>query len=166
MKRLLLAALLAGVCFAQTSTSPTTKKFYRLDFVLRELDGDQVVNSRNYSSIVATVERHQCSIRANSRVPVNVTPTGTNYQQFQVGVDIDCGNVEDHGDQLSLFVSAGVSSFVDKTDKAGNSPPIIRDNRWESQVIVPFRKPTVLFSSDDPSSKRKMQLVLTATPIP
>jgi hypothetical protein len=33
-------------------------------------------------------------------------------------------------------------------------------------VIVPVKKPTVIFVSDDMSSKRQMQLELTATPIP
>jgi hypothetical protein len=32
-------------------------------------------------------------------------------------------------------------------------------------VIVPLKKPTVVFSSDDVASKRQMQLELTATPI-
>jgi hypothetical protein len=31
--------------------------------------------------------------------------------------------------------------------------------------VVPIKKPTTVFSSDDPSGNRKMQLELTATPI-
>jgi hypothetical protein len=37
--------------------------------------------------------------------------------------------------------------------------------KWNAPVIVPLRKATVIFASDDPSSKRQMQLELTATPI-
>ncbi len=43
--------------------------------------------------------------------------------------------------------------------------PTVRQNKWDSTVIVPLKKPTVLFSSDDLTSKRQMQLELTATPI-
>ncbi len=43
--------------------------------------------------------------------------------------------------------------------------PTIRQNRWTSVTIVPLKKPTLLFSSDDPMSKRQMQLELTVTPI-
>jgi hypothetical protein len=43
--------------------------------------------------------------------------------------------------------------------------PTIRQNRWVSTVAVPLKKPTVIFSSDDLTSKRQMQLELTATPI-
>jgi hypothetical protein len=161
MKKLLFVALLAGVCFAQTPTPPAPKKFYRLDFVVREMDGDQVINSRNYSTTAST-QNQLCSIRAGSKVPVN---TGNSVQEYLVGVYIDCRSLEDRGDQLDLFVSASVSSFADPSEKPG-SPRVVRDNRWESQVVLPLRKPTILFSSDDPSSKRKMQLVLTATPIP
>jgi hypothetical protein len=31
---------------------------------------------------------------------------------------------------------------------------------------VPIRKPTVIFSSDDTTTKHQMQVELTATPIP
>jgi hypothetical protein len=44
--------------------------------------------------------------------------------------------------------------------------PSIRSNSWSSVVIVPLKTPTLIFSSDDPASKRQMQLELTATPIP
>jgi len=42
-------------------------------------------------------------------------------------------------------------------------PPTIRQNRWSSSVVVPLSKPTVIFSSDDLTSKRQFQLELTAT---
>jgi hypothetical protein len=42
---------------------------------------------------------------------------------------------------------------------------LLRQNRWRSDVLVPLRKPTVIFSSDDPTSTHKMQVELTATPI-
>jgi hypothetical protein len=46
-----------------------------------------------------------------------------------------------------------------------STPPVIRSTRWSADVIVPFRKATMLFSSDDAMSKRQLQMELTATPI-
>jgi hypothetical protein len=61
------------------------------------------------------------------------------------------------------MVTAEVSSAAETTDAPA---PVIRQVKWNSPVIVPLRKPTIIFSSDDPSSKRQMQLELTAIPIP
>jgi hypothetical protein len=43
--------------------------------------------------------------------------------------------------------------------------PVIRQNRWSSNVVVPLKKPTLIFASDDATSKRQMQLELTAAPV-
>jgi hypothetical protein len=43
--------------------------------------------------------------------------------------------------------------------------PVTRQNQWRSAVVIPVKKPTVVFSSDDVSSKRQLQLELTATPV-
>jgi hypothetical protein len=43
---------------------------------------------------------------------------------------------------------------------------LIRQTKWSSNVIVPIGKPTVIFSSDDATTKGQMQLELTATAMP
>jgi hypothetical protein len=62
-----------------------------------------------------------------------------------------------------MLVSADLSTV--QPSEAPNTPPIIRQNRWGSHVLVPLKKPTVIFSSDDLTTKRQMQLEVTATPI-
>jgi hypothetical protein len=43
---------------------------------------------------------------------------------------------------------------------------VVRQAKWSSIVLIPIRKgPTVIFSSDDPASKRQLQLEVTATPL-
>ncbi len=69
---------------------------------------------------------------------------------------------------MSLFVAAEVTSVPSETAAAAPATAalhVIRQNRWSSSVIVPLKKPTLIFSSDDPASKRQMQLELTATPL-
>jgi len=108
------------------------------------------------------------AIRSDQSVPYP-TRSGPNaeWQQVNVGVNIDCFKLEELGGQVSLSIKADISSVIESHGEAGPSPslPIIRHNRWESAVLLAVKKPTILFSSDDPASKRKMQLLLTVTPI-
>src|SRR5437016_674140 len=65
--------------------------FYRLDFVVKEVEGGKAVNSRTYTSMVAVGSNG--SIRTGGRTPV---PTGTGggltntqYTFYDTGVNID-----------------------------------------------------------------------------
>lgn len=180
MLKLMMMASLAGLtsltCLPQTSATtpekPTSaqlaqgaKNFYQLSFVVREVEGERVINSRSYSMITRT-DKQRSSIRAGEKVPfASVTGGTTQWQQINVGVNIDCRELEETGDRLSLYISADISSMMEGQEQNGStsSTPIIRSNQWDSMVTVPLKQPTILFSSDDPASKRKMQLQLTAT---
>ena len=174
-----LAAVMSVTCLPQSNgntqeTKPTSaqasesgaKNFYQLSFVVRELENERVINSRSYSIILRDNERG--SIRAGEQVPVATTSgSSTKWEQLHVGVNIDCRQLQEVGDRLALGVSADITSMIG-THEQSSSPtavPITRDNRWDSTVIVPIKQPTILFSSDDPASKRKMQLQLTVTPL-
>jgi hypothetical protein len=80
-----------------------------------------------------------------------------------VGVNIDCRALKEIQNQLALAVTSEISSAA--AESASSGPPLIRNARWNSDVIVQIGKPTVIFSSDDPTTKRQLQLELTATPI-
>ena len=41
--------------------------------------------------------------------------------------------------------------------------PVVRQFRAESEVLLPFGKPTVLFTLDEPNSRRSFQVQVTAT---
>ncbi len=174
-----LAGLMSLTCLAQSdasvsekkSTAPQTvasalKQFYRLDFVVQELENERVINSRSYSMIMCDME--QSSIRAGEKVPFSSTSGAkTEWQQINVGVNIDCRKLEATASGVSLNVNAEISSVME-SHGANSQPaslPIIRNNQWGSRVTLPARQPSVLFSSDDPVSKRTMQLKLTVTPI-
>ena len=159
--RALALVLFLGTCFAQ---APESSKFYKLDFVVKEVEGTKVLNARSYSMIVSTEQPSPASsIRAGSRVPIFSSPGSTQYTYTEVGVNIDCRSAQQLGNELSLVVTADITSTAQ--DPATASPPVLRQNKWNSIVVVPIRKPLVVFSSDDATSKRQMQLELTATPI-
>jgi hypothetical protein len=172
MKKLLTIAFLAGTLgtpsFTQSekgaatdNTTTTNEKFYRLDFSAREVDGERIINNREYSTMVSNA-RTQSSIRTGAHVPISTG--GGGWQNVNVGVDIDCKGAQEIGNQFQLSVRADINSVVENNEK-GSERPITRSNSWESDIVVPLRRPTLLFSSDDPATKRKMQLVLTVTPV-
>jgi hypothetical protein len=160
--RLLPAFALAATCFAQEAVP---SKFYKLDFVVKEVEGAKVLNARSYS-VTVSLDR-SCSIRTGGQVATQTAPMGTipQFNYREVGVNIDCHHVREAANGLSLDVNADVSSVLQEPTAPPPSPPVTRQNRWSSTVIVPLKKPTVVFSSDDVASKRQMQLELTATPI-
>ena len=152
----------ARTCLAQTETpkQPEGPRAYQLDFVLKELEEGKVINSRNYSMMVTLVAGGG-SIRSGDKVPV-VTKSGpqSEYTYIDVGVDIDCAAVQETQGKLTLSVKADISSAQPESTR-----PLVRHTRWSSNVIVPLKKATVLFTSDDTSSKRRTQLELTASPV-
>ena len=164
----------ALTCFGQSANAPENKsatsaqkpekKFYKLNFVVRELEGEQVINSRSYSMIMSN-DDDEGHIRTGEQVPFETGASGgmPQWQQINVGVGIDCKRVRDLGNRLAFRILADISSVAGTHDNALAPHPIIRTNRWESEVLLPLHQPTILYSSDDPASKRKMQLQVTVT---
>lgn len=158
LKRFATLLLFVGSALAQTTGAT---RFYKLDFVVKELEGTKVLNARAYSTIASTDPKGPgCFIRTGNRVPVPASEGKFNY--MDVGVNIDCFPPQEVDGELSLRINAEVSSTVQESAAAH---PVIRQNRWGAVVIVPIKKPTVVFSSDDVSTKRQMQVELTATPV-
>lgn len=158
--------LLARTSFAQTERE-SPNGFYRLDFVTKELDDNKVINTRTYSLTVS--DKASGNIRSGSRVPVYTSGGGgggnTQFTYIDLGVNIDCRDLRELAGQLTLSVSAEIAAATTETGTNNNPNPVIRQYKWNSAVIVPLRKATQIYSSDDLGSKRKFQLELTATPI-
>ncbi len=147
---------------------------YHLECVVQELGADgKPVNSRAYSTTITTNSHETSVIRANSRVPIvtgsfsagakDNESVNTQFQYLDVGVHIDIRNAHEIGRQLTLSLAADVSSIGGTAILGATHEPIIRQNKWESWVLIPIGKPTVVFNSDDLDSKGSMQMVVTAT---
>lgn len=157
-KTVLVSVLFAGACFAQADKDASQEvHFYRLDYVVQEMDQGKVVNSRNYSVMIAS--GHVSETRTGDKVPYK-TEKGSDY--MDVGVNIDSRRPREVGNELALEISAEISSLAPGQTASGNLP-LLRQNRWQSDVLLPLRKPVVIFSSDDPTSTHKLQLEVTAT---
>jgi len=181
---LLAASAFAPRAFAQETpqTAETAKtpeppaRYYHLEIVVQELGADgKATNSRSYTTTVSTDSREaQSSIRVGSRIPIasgsftsggdNKPVVNTQFQYIDVGVNIDARRTREIGRQLSIDLTADVSSVASATDSALHQP-IVRQNKWQAVVLIAVGKPTVVFTSDSLDSKGSMQLVATATPL-
>jgi hypothetical protein len=149
---------------AQASAPKPEAHYYRLEFVLKELDGDgRVINSRNYQTSVSTDGRTSY-VRAGTKIPIRVNDKD-NIQYLDIGVNIDCEMARETAQGLALQIKSEISSLANPP--AGNeaSTPMVRQNVWQSMTQLPIGKPTVIFSSDNLENKGRMQVEVTAVPI-
>ncbi len=153
--------LLAQTTYAQAEKEGPSG-YFRLDFVTKELDETKVVNTRNYTMIVSDAKLGQ--IRTGSRVPMPQDRNGS-VTYVDLGVNIDCRDMREVAGQFVATISVDISSASADTSTTPALPPVIRQLKWNSTAIVPLRKSTQIYSSDDLSSKHKFQIELTATPV-
>jgi hypothetical protein len=170
------AALLAVVAFtpaiihAQEKAPDAPVTHYKLTYRLLEVDENgKVKNSRAYFAIIgAGGDSAPAKIRTGDKFPIVVGTgaTGATDVQYQdVGTDIDTFHPRIQDRQLSLQVSAALSSVAKSAPSLVPNVPIMRQTRWESSVVVTLDKPTILFISDNTSDTGKTELELTATEI-
>lgn len=156
----------------QTAPPPAAEAItsvYKLSFTIRELVAGKVVSSRSYTSPSAVVNGmfQSGSIRAGDKIP-EIT-AGTQYDYEDVGVKIDFRSLEPvpvfTPHQLGIHVSAERSAAVNGASTTGPNPPMLRHDEWNANFIIEIGKPTLLFSSDDPTLDRTTQVELTAIKI-
>lgn len=158
-----LSTLLLIVCLTSPTWAQDTIKFFRLDFVIKELDENKITSAKTYSTFMSTDDRKRATqIRTSNKIAYASAPNS--FQFLDVGVNIDCTRLQELNGQLALELQAEVSSIPGGEIVPG-TPPVIRQNRWNSTVLLPVGKPTTLFSSEDQYSKRKMQLELNVTAV-
>jgi hypothetical protein len=174
---LMLSLIPAGLYAQDAKDTPPVQPqhFYRVHFAVIELDaGGKVTNSRTYEETIATSGNGHVvgdqRVKTGSRVPIvtgsngpDSKPLNTQFQYIDLGVNLDVHDAAEHGEMLGFRLVAEVSSVAHQTEIAGMGEPVIRQNVWDSTVLVPLGKPTVVFSSDDLDSKGKMQVEVTAT---
>ena len=158
----LLFAALPLLAFAQDANKPVKLPghFYKLVYVVQEVsESGKVTNSRTYMTNVQVGDESGVQIRTGSRIPVSTG--GTQWQYVDMGVNIDSRHAEEIDGKLALQVTAESNDFAMPTSETPH--PVIRQNKWSANVLIPTGKPVIIFSSDDLSSKSKVQVELTAT---
>ena len=176
MKKLLVFAVmiitLAGISFAQDSAKETAKtdnaaetkplSFYKIEYVLRELQDGKAINTRTY---VMTVEDHQWGeAKVGARVPVStsMSPTGpSTFQYMDIGINIRC-KPSGMNEFTSLQTSVEISSFALPEEKT-TGQPVVRQMKTDMAAAVPNGKQTVIGVIDDVNSTKRYEIAVTAT---
>jgi hypothetical protein len=164
------ALIAAGGATAQqppgSSAPQKNVSFYRLDLVLRELDDGKLINTRSYFMLLKA-DGASASLRAGNEIPISVIsfqekPAGTNYRN--IGFSIDCALEEIDGTP-AITLSAGIDSVLppEQIDVPKSTLPGFRHLTFKSAATLSPGKPTMVSSIDDPNSKRRFQLEITAT---
>ena len=130
------------------------------------------MSSHNYSTIVVANTGHASpsEIRSDDKIPIVTSNTSSGDIQYQyqiVGTDIDTYGAKLSGNQLTVNLSVNLNEIA-KSDVAAEKPisaPVVRQLKWQSDVIVILGRPTIVFSSDNPSDTGKTEFELTATEI-
>jgi hypothetical protein len=169
--------MVGGVCLGQDKKDEAASndgRHYQVVFVAQELEGGKAINSRRYVTDMTLQGpgSGSGSIRTGSKIPLATgsysgaqSQVQTQFTYVDIGVNLDFNRARLEGDRVFLFITAEISSAGAESIIGGVHEPIIRQNKWSAGVTVPLGKPTVIFSSDDVSSKRTMQIELTVTPV-
>ena len=179
---LLAPALLCAQSTQDTpdTSSPQSSPHLKLVYRTLQIGADgKTLSSHSYSTIVVanSAPPPTSRIRSNDKVPIAVGSYGgdvksslvnTQIQYQDVGTNIDIYGVKLNGNQLTVNLSVALSE-VAKNDVAAEKmfpgSPVFRALSWQSDVIVTVGRPTIIFTSDNPSDTGKTELELTATEI-
>ncbi len=140
--------------------------YYKLSFVIFELEDGKRVNQREYTMISRVGGSPPSSVRSSTRVPIFVEEKKLQY--VDAGLDLRC-NVDDVvAGKVPVQCDVNISNFVLQEPAAEPHSavgPVLRTmNVRTSTVLVPG-KPTVISTIDDVNSKKRVQIEVTATKI-
>ncbi|HZI55537.1 MAG TPA: hypothetical protein VFF39_02115 [Verrucomicrobiae bacterium] len=147
-----------------------TENFFKLAFVMYELNDGKRINQRDYMMIGRT-DNQPSSIRVSTRVPITTAEKGGDkqYTYTDVGLRINCSMKEQVDRRLQLHCDIEISSFIspeqiaNATGNAGPAAPFLRSTRTESWALLTLGKPANLTTVDDVNSAKRLQVEITAT---
>ena len=146
---------------------------YRLDYVVKELDDNKVVNTRSYSlSMQSSEERGRSfgELKAGSRVPVvtmafpSGQPAVPSTQYMDVGINIRSQLYLLENSNLLLDSTVEISNLATGPGAEGPSGnPIVRSIRANTTSEVTANKSNQIAIVDDPTSKHRFEIDVTPT---
>ena len=147
-----------------------TENFFKLAFVIYELDDGKRTNQRDYMMIGRT-DNQPSTIRVSTRVPIYTEVKGNDkqYTYIDAGLRINCSLKEQVDRRLQFHCDIEMSSFVRPEQivgaigHAGPEAPVMRSTRTESWALLTLGKPAILNTVDDINSAKRMQVEVTAT---
>jgi hypothetical protein len=152
---------------AENRDPAATYNFFKLTFVMSELDDGKRTNQRDYMMISKT-DNQPSSLRIGTRVPVYTEEKKVTY--VDAGLTLRCFMKEQADRRLQVQCEIEISSFIRPEQLAGSgngvpSAPVLRTTRTSSWALLTLGKSTVIATVDDINSTKRMQVELTATKV-
>jgi hypothetical protein len=145
---------------AQEAKKPDSVSFYRLDYVMYELEDGKRTNERTFT-INAATNRRSTGIRVGTRVPLPGGDKGVIY--MDVGLRINA-TLDNTPDGLMLQSRVDLNSVVPPGDTSARSnEPLLRGLEAESWNQLTLGKPILISVIDDVNSKKRFQIEVTAS---
>jgi len=153
----------------QTKQEPTAKgtlqssekkdeSFYRVDYVVSELDHGKRTNVRNFTLKVKDGERS--SFHVGNQIPIAAAGGGFQYRDVGVRIDTWVKPTQDSG--VSVSTRMEISSVA---EPATTQAPITRSFSLEDNSLVEPGKPTLIGGIDDAASDRRYEVEVTVTKV-
>ncbi len=141
------------VASAESAAQPGI--FYRLDFVIREMEREKLVDTRSYSLWVQSGWPE--SLSAGSEVPMK-SPQNVSFRN--VGVGIEC-TVKETNDSPQLDLRLNISDVV--PPEKDSDIPATRRISFQSRAVLTLGKPTTVGIVEDAGSRHRFQIDVNAT---
>jgi hypothetical protein len=142
------------------SEEPQRRDTYHVEFTIRELDGNKLVNSRRY--LMNVIEKDWGQVRSQSRVPVPMNSSSIQFQYQNVSMNIDC-RPETVGEEVQLGIKVQSNSLANPEQVT--SSPLLREQQLNVTTSVTPGKPTLVGSIDDVNSTHRFEVEVTATKV-
>lgn len=182
MKKLLQFLFVVSVVFAASlltaqetpkkdaPEAPRIHKFYKLSFLIYELEDGKKINERSYT-FPAVTEGRRSSMKVGTRVPIVTKESQvqgekeTQFTYLDMGLDISC-DLSEVADKLAINSSLDIVSLAgEQGANTHNDAPVVRQVKQNFTTIVTPGKPALVTTMDDINSKKRMQVEVTATRI-
>ncbi|HEX3153378.1 MAG TPA: hypothetical protein VHV32_02080 [Candidatus Angelobacter sp.] len=149
-----------------------TGNFFKLAFVMYELEDGKRTNQRDYMMIGRT-DNQPSSIKVATKVPITTYEKAGDkgYTYTDVGLRINCSMKEQVDRRLQLHCDIEISSIIPReqianaTGNAIPAAPFLRSTRNESWALLTLGKPAILTTVDDINSTKRMQIEVTGTKV-
>jgi hypothetical protein len=152
---------------AEIPDAKAPDSFYKLSFVLYEMEDGKRVNQRDYT-MIGKIMGPPARVSIMTRVPIYTEEKKMTY--IDAGLSLNCTLREHTGGKLQALCDADISGFVRPEQlpegrATGVLAPVLRSTRTSSSTVLSPGKAAIITSVDDINSTKRMQIEVTATKV-
>ena len=132
--------------------------FYRLDFAIREMDGEKALDTRHYSLWLQAGEMERIQSSSSATYGIGDKKTVKN----NIGVSFLC-TVKETDSSPWLDLQLQISDFIPPEKAEGGTYPVDRGIDIHSKAPLSLGKSVTVSSVEDPVSRHRFQVDVIAT---